>query len=150
MANPLMDSAVDRSMLARQNQNDAWSRLFGQPGTVSAPNLAQQADMERFRQLLNPGSPSMAPAAGSPADGIKTSLPKTMLGSHLDQPAPNRFTTALAPMNSGVSKLPELPKMPTVWSLGYTSAPPASAWAPQQAPWLSSEPQPFAPPQRRF
>src|SRR5208282_4774162 len=88
--NPLFKFASDRHTLSRQNDNNAWSRLFDQPAAMPAPDLAQQADMERFRQLLNPGSSSANPATTSSAEGIRTSLPQTLLDSDLDQPAPNR------------------------------------------------------------
>ena len=148
--NPLFNSASDRQTLARQNENNAWSRLFSQPSAVSAPDLAQQADMERFRQLLNPGSSSGSPATTSSSEGMRTSLPQTLLGSDLDQPAPDQIGASFPPLSSGISKPPELPKLPVAWSLGYTSAPPAAAWAPQQAPWLAPGPQPFVAPQRKF
>lgn len=147
---PWFNATSDRQSLDRQNDNSAWSRLFSQPVTLPAARLEQQADMDRFRQILNPGLPSVTPVATYSSDGIKTSLPQTLLGSSLDRPPPNRIGASFAPSSSGISKLPELPKMPTAWSVGYTSAPPAAAWAPQQAPWLSVEPQPLAVPQRKF
>ena len=149
-ASSLFNPGSDRETLAGQNGNSAWSRLFNQPAMLPAPSLTAAEDMERFRQLLNPGSSSVTPAAISSLDGIKTSLPRTMLDSSLDQSSPNPMGASYTPLSSGISKLPELPKLPTVWSLGYTSAPPAAAWAPQLAPWLVPGPQPFVAPQRKF
>ena len=142
LANPLFDSASDG-----QNENNGWSRLFSQPSPLPAPapNPAQPTDMDRFRQLLNPGSPA---AAAPSAGGLKTSLPQTLLGSGLAQPP--RMGSSFTPLNSGISKAPEMPRLPSAWSLGYTSPPPAEAWTPQSAPWLSPAPQPLAVPQRKF
>ena len=67
-------------------------------------------------------------------------------GPALPKPVGASFT----PLSSGISKPPDLPKLPTAWSLSYTSTPPAAAWAPQQAPWLTPGPQPFVAPQRKF
>ena len=152
MAGPFFNSTPDRQTLARQDGNSAWSRLFSQPAMMPVPSLSPQGDrdMERFRQLLNPGSSSVTPMETSSADGLKTSLPKTLLGSSQDQPYPNRAGASFTPLSSGISKPPDLPKLPTAWSLSYTSTPPAAAWAPQPAPWLSPGPQPFVAPQRKF
>jgi hypothetical protein len=150
MANPLFDSTSDRQTSRRQNENGAWSRLFGEPAALPAPNLAQQTDMERFRQLLNPGSLPISPAAASASDNLKTSLPQTMLGSSLIQASAPRIGTSFTPLSSGISRPPELPKLPVAWNVGYTSAPSAAAWSPQSAPWLSPGPQPFVAPQRKF
>jgi len=145
LANPLFNSTADR-----QNENNGWSRLFDQPAPapVPAPNPAQLTDMDRFRQLINPGLPSAAAAANPSAGGLKTSLPQTLLGSGLAQPP--RMGASFAPLNSGISKAPEMPRLPSAWALSYTSPPPAEAWAPQLAPWLSPAPQPLAAPQRKF
>ena len=147
MANPLFNSPLDR-----QNENSPWPKSFDPSAAMSASasDLAQQADMERFRQLLNPGSASAPFAATASADGIKTSLPRTMLGINLDPPSPNRIGASFTPLSSSISKPPGLPKLPTVCNAGYTSAPPAAGWAPQQAPWLAPGPQPLGAPQRNF
>lgn len=142
-ANPLFDSPADRP-----NENSGWSSLFDPPAPAPAPTLEQQTDMDRFRQLLNPGSPAAAAAATPASGGIKTTLPQALLGSGLAQPS--RMGASFTPLNSGIGKAPELPKLPSVWGLSYTSPPPAEAWAPQMAPWLSPAPQPLAAPQRKF
>jgi hypothetical protein len=106
--------------------------------------------MDRFRQLLNPGSPATAPTATPALGGLKTSLPQTLLGSGLAQPQAARIGASFAPLNSGIGKPADLPKLSGAWGLSYTSTPPAAAWAPQPAPWLSPAPQPFVVPQRKF
>ena len=146
MTSPLFDSTPDRQAPGRQNEKNTWSKLFDQPAALPTPNLAQPTDMERFRQLLNPGSSSITPVAAAASDGLKTSLPQTMLGSSLAQSSTPRIGTSYTPF----SKPPELPKLPAAWNVGFTSTPPAAAWSPQQAPWLSPGPQPFVAPQRKF
>lgn len=149
-ANSLFNSARNSQILARQNENSGWSKLFSQPAQPPDPSPAQLTDMDRFRQLLNPGSPVAAPVATPALEGLKTSLPQTLLGSDLTQPQPARIGASFAPLNSGIGKPPDLPKLSSAWSLSYTSTPPAAAWAPQLAPWLSPTPQPFVVPQRKF
>ena len=150
LANPLFNSTPDSQILARQNENSGWSKLFGQPAQPPDPNPAQLTDMDRFRQLLNPGSPATAPTATPALGGLKTSLPQTLLGSGLAQPQAARIGASFAPLNSGIGKPADLPKLSGAWGLSYTSTPPAAAWAPQPAPWLSPAPQPFVVPQRKF
>ena len=149
MGNALFDSTSDRQTPGRHNENNAWSRLFDQSMPMPASGLTSQSDMERFRQLLNPGAMSITPAAGASSDGIKTTLPQTMLSSSLAQSSPSRMGTPFTSLSSGISKPPELPKLPAAW-MSYTSSPPAATWSPQQAPWLAPGPQLSVPPQRKF
>jgi hypothetical protein len=108
-------------------------------------------DMDRFRQLLKPGS-SFTAAAATPSllSGIKISLPQTALSSGLGQSALTPVGASFTPLNNGIGKPAEMPKLPSIWSLSLTSPPSAAAWAPQQPPWLSPTPQSFAFPQRKF
>jgi hypothetical protein len=174
MASPLLNPAPDNQTFAGQNRNNRWSKLFGSPSPSPVVTMAQQMNMERFRQLLKPGSSATAAATTPSLSGIKTFLPQTELSSGIGQssltpvgasfplklveflplverqsllsPAGASFT----PLNSGIGKPAEMPKLPSIWSLSLTSPPSAAAWAPQPPPWLSLTPQPFAIPQRKF
>ena len=150
MAGPLLNPAPDNQTFAGQNENNNWSKLFGSPSPSPVVILAQQTDMERFRQLLQPGSSSTAAAATPSLSGIKISLPQTALSSGLGQSALTPVGASFTPLNSGIGKPAEMPKLPSIWSLSLTSPPSAAAWAPQPPPWLSPTPQPFAFPQRKF
>jgi hypothetical protein len=136
----------------RQSERTSWSKLFDSTPTALAPgpDPAQVEEMERFRQLLNPGSPPPASTATPNLGGLKTSLPQSLLGSEPAQSQPNQIGASFTPLTSGIGRPAELPKLTAPWSLSYTSPPPAAAWAPQMAPWLSPTPQPFTAPQRRF
>jgi len=133
----------------RAGDNNNWSKLFGPtpatlPGsTAPAPELnpAPLGDMERFRQLLNPGVSSAAPAVSPSADGLKTSLPQSLLGAGLAQPQPARIGASFNPLSSGIGRPAELPKLTGSLGLNSTSPPPASLWL---------SPSPFAAPQRKF
>jgi hypothetical protein len=150
LANPLLNPAPDNQTFDGQNGNNSWSKLFGSPSPSPVVTLEQQTNMERFRQLLKPGSSSTAAAATPSLSGIKISLPQTALSSGLGQSALTPIGASFTPLNSGIGKPAEMPKLPSIWSLSLTSPPSAAAWAPQPPPWLSPTPQPFAVPQRKF
>jgi len=134
---------------AALNENQGWSRLFNiAPAPLAqGPDTARDEDIERFRQLLNPDTVSAAAGATPALGGLKTTLPQGLLNAGLAQSA--KADGPFAPLRSGIGKPPELPKLPGVLSVTYTS-PPVAPWAPQPAPWLSPGPQPFAAPQRKF
>ena len=150
MANSLLNPAPDNQTFAGQNENNSWSKLFGSPSPSPVVTMAQQTDMDRFRQLLQPSPSSTAAAATPLLSGIKISLPQTALSSGLGQSALTPVGASFTPLNSGIGKPAELPKLPSIWSLSLTSPPSAAAWAPQPPPWLSPTPQSFAFPQRKF
>jgi hypothetical protein len=149
MTNPLLNSGPDNRTLAGQSQNGDWSKLFGSPTPLPAPNAAQQMNLERFRQLLG-SSPSPAPAATPSSNDKMFSLPEMSPDVKLGQPSLNPIGASFTPLNSGVGKPANLPTLPSAWGLSYTSSRPATAWAPQPPPWMSADPQPFAVPQRKF
>lgn len=151
MARPSLNPVPDDPFQARQNEDSSWSKLFEATPTALAPgpDQAQVGEMERFRQLLNSGSPAV-PAATPNLGGLRTSLPHSLLSSESDRSQPNRIGASYAPLTSGFGRPAEMPKLTSPWGLNYTSSPPASAWAPQLAPWLSPTPQPFTVPQRKF
>jgi hypothetical protein len=142
--------APDNQTWAGQDGNEHWSRLFGTPSPSLVVTMAQQANMERFRQLLNSGSSSAAVPETPALIGIRNPLPQTALSSGLGQSALTPVGAAFTPLNIGIGKPAELPKLPSIWSQSFTSPPSAAVWAPQPPPWLSPTPQPFVAPQRKF
>jgi hypothetical protein len=148
MANPLFNSKPDNRTLARPRLNGGESKLFGSPALLPAPNTAQQMNMDRFRQLLG-SSPSPAPAATPLLNDKMFSQPEMSPDIKLGQPSLNPMGASFTPLNSGVGKPASLPTLPSAWSLSYTSSRPAAAWA-QPPPWMSTDPQSFAAPQRKF
>jgi hypothetical protein len=150
MANSLLNPAPDNQTFAGQNRNNRWSKLFGSPSPSPVVTMAQQTDMERFRQLLKSGSSSTAAPTAPSLSGIKISLPQTALSSGLGQSSLSPIGASFTPLNNGIGKPAEMPKLPSIWSLSLTSPPSTAAWAPQPPPWLSPTPQPFAIPQRKF
>ncbi len=143
--NPLLDSGPDDQTLAGQSQNGGWSKLFDSPTPLPAPNKAQQTSLERFRQLLG-SSPSTAPAA-TPSSNDKIF---SLLGMSPDvkpgQPSQNPMGASFSSLNSGIGRPADLPTLPGTSGLSYTSSRPATAWGPP----ISTDPQSFSVPQRKF
>jgi hypothetical protein len=150
MASSLLNPAPDNQTFARPNENNNWSKLFGSPSPSPAVTMEQQANMDLFRQLLKSGSSSTAAPTIPSLSSIKNSLPQTALSSGLGQSSLSPVGALFTPLNNGIGKPAEMPKLPSIWSLSLTSPPSAAAWAPQPPPWLSPTPQPFAVPQRKF
>ena len=151
LASPLLNPAPDNQTFAGQNENNNWSKLFG-----SAAAARRRLSPWRNRRTWNGSDNCLSqvrhpPPATTPSlSGIKISLPQTALSSGLGQSALTPVGASFTPLNSGIGKPAEMPKLPSIWSLSLTSPPSAAAWAPQPPPWLSPTPQPFAVPQRKF
>jgi hypothetical protein len=147
--NFLDDDPKNRNSTSRDDDSDG--NLFGlsQSQRPSKPDLAQQAAMERFRQLLEPRSAFLA--AQSP-NGSFLSTPKTAVDPNLTQPefTPNPAGASFLPVTSDLGKPTGLTPLPTVITPISSQPLAAPAWAPQAAPWLSQQPQPFTIPQRKF
>ncbi len=148
LENPAFNSGPDNQTLAGQNQNGDQSKLFDSRAPLPAPNAAQQLTLERFRQLLGSSS-SPAPAATPSSNDKMFFLPEMSPDVKRGQPSQNPMGASSTPLNSDVGKPASLPTLPSAW-LSYTSSRPAAAWAPQQPPWTSPDPQSFAAPQRKF
>jgi len=146
-------------MSANPNTETAWSPLSGTPAPPPAPgpatHIQQQVEINQFQQLLNPGFVPVTAATTVPDNttAFKPANPSpitdpTQLGS--TQPLVNPVGAAFAPLNSGIGQPAALAPLPTATrqiSIPLVTTP---TWAPQPAPWLSQNPQPFAIPQRKF
>jgi hypothetical protein len=150
LAGSLLNPAPDNQPFTGQNENNSWSKLFDSPSLLPVVAMPQPTNMERFRQLLKPGSSSTATATTPSLGGMKITLPQTALSSGLGQSALTPVGASFTPLSSGIGKPAEMPKLPSIWGLSLTSPPSAAAWAPQPPPWLSPTPQSFAAPQRKF
>ncbi|HEY5296791.1 MAG TPA: hypothetical protein VIK59_02600 [Verrucomicrobiae bacterium] len=110
-------------------------------------DLAQQAEMERFRQLLQP---RLASVAATPAANDQFfPSPKAEVDPNLTQPdfTPNPLGASFTPLSAGISRPTGLTPLPGIATPTlHATAPPS--WVPQPPPWLSQGPQPFS--QRNF
>ncbi len=153
------NSAPGNITSANPNKDSVWSKLFGTPSPQPTPSAAtiakQQTELNQFQQLLNPGSVPVtastavpdSPAAFKPQNPLPiTDSPQ--LGSI--QPLVNPLGASFAPLNSGIGQPAALATLPTVTRQAGIPAVTTPAWAPQPAPWLSQNPQPFVIPQRKF
>jgi hypothetical protein len=153
LENPLLNSKSDDRIFARQSQNGDRSKLFDSPAPLPAPDTAQQMSMDRFRQLLGSSlspAPAIAPSATPASNDKMFSLPDLSPDVNPGQSSLNPMGASFTSLNSGIGKPAGLPTLPSAWGLSYTSSRPAAAWAPQSPPWMSSDLQPSAVPQRKF
>jgi hypothetical protein len=142
-------------MSASPTTDSVWSKLFGTPAsqpTPSATTLAQQQmELNQFQQLLNPASVPVTTATLAP-DNTTAFKPQNIAlpqpGSI--QPLVNPMGASFAPLNSGIGEPAVLTPLPTATRQAGIPAVTTPSWAPQPAPWMSQNPQPFAIPQRKF
>jgi hypothetical protein len=147
--NGFFNSAPDNNAFGGQGEASAWQKLWGGAPAIT-PDLAQQAAMERFRQLLNPSPP---PAAVTRSSDTIFPLPQmTPPDPYWQQPAvfANPVGASFTPLSSGIEKPTGLTPLPGITSQNNLQPAPTPSWAPQPAPWLSQAPQPFVIPQRKF
>jgi hypothetical protein len=139
--------------LSGQNENGraGWFRSLGLPPQPTSPTPEQQAERERFRQLLDLGLSSDTPAKPSP-DG-KSFSPLQLLPDATPNQAATRnpVGATFAPLSSGIGRPTGLTPLPGITSsTNWQSFAAPPAWALQPPPWLLSTPQPFTMPQRKF
>lgn len=157
--NPSLNNAPNGNLFAGPNGNSDWSKLFGSLlPSAPTPNLAQQqqqqqqqAEMDQFKQLLDP---SFTPVTTATPSSDKTTFPQpqTILSFSDDSTAPlaNPIGASFAPLSSGIGKPASLAPLPTITQQASVQPVAPPTWTPQPPPWLSPAPQPFAVPQRKF
>jgi len=140
-----LNAAPNDDLFASQNADLDRSKLFSSP----APNPAPQADMDQFRQLLEPGFLPATTVILS-QDLTAFSQPQTSPVSDTTQPLVNPFGTSFTPPSSGIGKPAGLQPLPGVTRQMSTQPAITPSWAPQPPPWMSQTSQPFVIPQRKF
>lgn len=140
-----LNAALNDDLFTSQNADSNRSKLSGSP----APNPAQQADMDQFRQLLEPG---FLPATAATLSPGRTALsqPQTSPAPGTTQPLVNPFGASFTPLSSGIGKPAGLQPLSGVTRQTSTQPAITPSWAPQQPPWMSQTSQPFVIPQRKF
>jgi hypothetical protein len=115
-------------------------------------NPQQEADMESFKQLLEPAPHAATATPSSGSAGKFLPAQTTTLNSLLDQPAVNPIGRSFTPLTSGIGMPQGVAQLPgiTGQNNNIQQPPTTPSWTPQPAPWLSQGPQPFAVPQRKF
>jgi len=151
--NQSLNDAPNNNSFANPKGDSIWSKLLGSPAITPAlgPNAAQQqAEMDQFQQLLNPGSAPITATTISPV-GTVFPQPQTILsGSDSTQPLANPVGASFTPLSSGIGEPTSLTPLPGITRQASLQPAITPTWTPQPAPWMSQTPQPFAVPQRKF
>ncbi len=144
------DAPDDDNSFANPKGDSVWSKLLGSPAATPAPGpdvvQQQQADMDQFQQLLNPGSATTISPGG-------TTFPQPQSSpsaSDSTQPLANPVGASFTPLYSGIGEPASLTPLPGITRQPSLQPVTAPTWAPQPAPWMSQTPQAFALPQRKF
>lgn len=147
--NRWLDNAGDNRN--QQNQDDEWARVFTSP-QQDIPTPSQDAEMQAFRQLLDPSAPAAGNGNGGPGSKSRSFLPAIPAVDPDLNPVPAGFNpvgSTFAPLQSTMGRPNGINPLPGVVNLPLTVQTPPS-WAPQPAPWASGKPQLFVTPQRKF
>jgi len=146
--NQLLNGQPVHADVANSMDVSGWES-FSHPQlqALPKPDRAQLAAMDRFRQLLNPGSDY---EAQSPTAGSFVSAAKSTVDPLFAQPdfLPNPAGASYTPLSSGIARPTGLTPLPDAVTSLLPSVE-APSWKPQPAPWLLQGPQPFVTPQRK-
>ena len=142
--NQFLNATPNTPFGADPKANSLWASPFNQPAAAVKRDLAQEAEMDRFRALLDSGSPPEKPAATVRLEPLSAPDPNL-------QPLPlgNPLGHSFTPIQRGISKptgITPLPGITSPYVLPVTAKTPGQA---QPPPWLSDSPQPFGTPPRR-
>ena len=147
--NNSLNAAPNNDLFANPDEGPVWSKLADLPAPPLAPNPAQQADMDQFRQLLERGL-SPAPATTLAPGGATFFQPQTALASGFTRSLANPAGASFTPLSSGIGKPAGLESLPGVTGQAGSQSAFTPSLAPQSPPWMSQTPQPFVVPQRKF
>jgi hypothetical protein len=148
-----LNDAPNNNLFANPKGDPVWSKLFGSPAPTPAPGpnvVQQQADMDQFRQLLNPGLAPITVTTISPGGTVFSQSQTILSDSDSTQPLANPVGTSFTPLSSGIGEPASLTPLPGITRQASLQPVTTPAWAPQPAPWMLQTPQPFAVPQRKF
>jgi len=146
MFSKLLETA--RGTITHEFSDSDWAGVFMTPPPPT-PTPAQQADMESFRQMLLPDSPttdSRSAQGGKPL----ASLPAVDPNLEPARPGYNPAGGSFLPLDSGVNRPKRLDALPTATGSGYQAPYTTPSWAPKPPPWTLQTPQLFVEPQRKF
>lgn len=152
--NAVPNTVMGNNLFGNPNQDSVWANVLGTPAPQPAPNpvnaLQQQADMDQFRRMLNPGFVPAAAAVTAPDSATSFNPQINLPSANSAQPLVNPIGASFAPLSSGIGQPTPLTQLPGITSPANPQPAPTPSWAPQPAPWNSPGPQPFVVPQRKF
>lgn len=146
-----LDSSIDE-WSTKPNKNLGQNGFNTSSRSPSSATMMRQADsVARFQELLASAS-SPSSTILKPSSGVKN-LPavQPLVDPNL-QPRPqvNPNGASFTPLSSGIVRPTAITPLPTLTSQNIAPSVTTPSWMPKPAPWLSTAPQPFAIPQRKF
>ena len=152
--NAAPNTVLANNLFASPDQDSVWPTVLGTPAPQPTANpvnpVQQQADMDQFQHMLNPGFVPVTAATTAPDGTTSFKSQITLPASDSTQPLVNPIGASFAPLTSGIGQPAPMAQLPGVTHQVDTQSSLTPAWAPQPAPWTSPNPQPFGIPQRKF
>lgn len=140
--NRLISATPNKGPFAARNNSGNWIQAPVSTGDSEKADAEQQAEMERFRQMLDPGAAFEKPATAMTDNRFGFS--DAGQDPYQKVRAANRAATSLSTVEDDVAKPVGLTPLP-----GLATEPPKKldttpTWAAKPPPWLSEQPNPFA------
>jgi hypothetical protein len=117
-----------------ENQGSTWNTAFTQP-TQPKPTTEQQADMERFRALMEPTPPPEQPQAPTRFVAAPAPAPDPFLQA---MPVVNPAGRGFAPLENSLSRPSGLQPLPGISTPAPQPAAVRPSWQAQPPPWMQS------------
>ena len=151
--NRQMSSSAGKSPFGRPNGNGNWIQAPVQTADSAKATKEQDAEMERFRRLLDPAETVNRPVAVMP--GYKFDFPSSPSAASDNpfakkRPAPSQYTSSLSAMENPFTRPVGLTPLPGIATEAPKKAEAPPSWAPKPPPWMSQEPNPFVLPQPKL
>lgn len=151
LANPsrMLSAPSKNNPFAPLNADSDWIRP-PPAASFDKPTPEQAAAMDRFRELIGSDSGADKPVKPSPGYNFISSPDAPPDPNLKPQPIYNPAGASYSVLGDNISKPSGITPLPGVTSQPFKTESSAPSWAPKPPPWLSQEPNPFAPSQRVF
>ena len=151
--NRMLNSSSGKSPFDRPKNGGNWIQAPVQTADSAKATREQDAEMERFRRLLDPGAAANRPAMVLPDD--KFDFPSSASASSANpfakkRPAPSPYLSSFSATENAFAKPIGLTLLPGIATEAPKKAEAPPSWAPKPPPWMSQQPNPFALPQPKL
>lgn len=124
-----------------QNPGSDWNTAFSQPNRPK-PTTEQQAEMERFRSLMEPVTPPEKPQVPTRFAVAPAPAPDPFLQA---LPVVNPAGRGISPLGDLFSRPAGIKPLPGISTPAPTAAASKPSWQAQLPPWMTTGPQPHNP-----